>query len=320
LRILYLSRIFLEESDETHGLTMPEIIDRLDALEIQAERRAIYDDIRLLREFGLDVITRRGRVTEYFIGGRDFEYQEMTLLVDAVQSSKFLTEKKCTTLVKKLASLVSVHEGKQLHHRIHVAGRIKTQNESIYYNLDAIQNAISRKRRISFRYYDYDLEKRRVARGDDKIYIASPIGLVYADDNYYLITYNGKWDDFVTYRVDRMMRIGVLEERADRVPREKRFDIRKFVERSFSMFGGEDMGVTLVFDKSMMNAIVERFGKDVPVRKVNGDTARVRVEITKSNTFFGWLTQFDGMIRIKSPESLIVEYKAYLKRLIIDYD
>jgi predicted DNA-binding transcriptional regulator YafY len=299
---------------------MTKIIDRLDALGVQAERRAVYDDIRLLREFGLDVVTRRCRVTEYFIGGRDFEYQEMTLLVDAVQSSKFLTEKKSAALIRKLASLMSVHDGRQLHHRIHVAGRIKTQNESIYYNLDAIQDALSRKRRISFMYYDYDIEKKRVARGDGKTYVVSPVGLVYADDNYYLITYNGKWDDFVTYRVDRMMKIGVSDDGADRVPAEKRFDVKKFAERSFSMFGGEDMRVTLIFDKSMMNAIVERFGKDVIVQRVDDDTASVHVEITKSNTFFGWLTQFGGMIMIESPGALIEEYKEYLKRLIVDYD
>jgi len=319
LKLLYLMQIFTKETDERHGITMAEILDRLEAEEIKAERKSIYDDIALLREFGLDIITRKTNTTEYYVGGRDFEYPELTLLVDAVQSSKFLTEKKSKALIEKLETLTSIHEAKLLNKQVYVAGRVKMQNESIYYNVDAIQHALYKKKKIRFRYYDYDISKDRVARKGGDFYYVSPVGLTYIDEYYYLITYYLKHNDFVNYRVDRMTNIEVLDEPTDRIPASTRFDMAEYCQRKFSMFGGEETRVQLEFDKSLMNPIIDRFGKDVRVERASDSTARVYVAIAKSSVFFGWLTQFGEEIRIVSPDNLAEEYKAFLKKIIKRY-
>jgi len=315
LKLLYLMQIFAKETDENHGLTMADILNRLDAEGVRAERKSIYDDISLLREFGLDIITRKTNTTEYYMGGREFEYPELTLLVDAVQSSKFLTERKSKALIEKLETLTSKYEAGLLHKQVYVAGRVKMQNESIYYNVDAIQHAIASKKKIRFKYYDYDMEKNKAARKGGDFYYASPVGLTYIDEYYYLITYYAKHDDFVNYRVDRMTNIDILDEPVDRVPPNKSFDMAEYCSRQFSMFGGEDTRVQLEFDKSLMNPIIDRFGKDVRVEKIDEDTARAYVAIDRSNVFFGWLTQFGDLIRIASPADLAQEYKAFLKKI-----
>ena len=320
LRILYLARMLTRETDEQHGLTMTEILDRLENdAGIMADRRAIYDDIKLLREFGYDVISEKSRTTRYFIGSREFEYPELTLLVDSVQSSKFLTEKKSNELIGKLESLASVHEARLLNRRIHVAGRIKSQNESIFYNVDRIHRALMENKQITFLYYDYDLEKRAVARKDGKRYTASPVGLAYVENNYYLITYNARYDSIVTYRVDRMKSLAVGIEDAERIPAEWNFDITEYCNTSFSMFDGEEMRISLLFDKDLMNAIIDRFGKEVFVEKVDDETGRAHVKITKSPLFFGWLAQYDRSILIDEPQSLAEEYTEYLQDIARGY-
>jgi len=319
LKLLYLMQIFTKETDEYHGLTMAEILNRLETEGISAERKSIYDDIALLREFGLDVNKRKTYTTEYYVGSRDFEYPELTLLVDAVQSSKFLTEKKSKALIEKLETLTSDYEAKLLHKQVYVAGRVKMQNESIYYNVDAIQHALYKKKKIRFKYYDYDISKDKVARRGGDFYYVSPAALTYIDEYYYLITYYSKHSDFVNYRVDRMTNIEVLDEPADRIPSNMNFDLAEYCRRKFSMFGGEDTRVQLEFDKSLMNPIIDRFGKDVRVEKVDDSTARVYVAIAKSSVFFGWLTQFGDDIKIISPTGLAEEYKAFLKTIIKQY-
>ena len=319
LKLLYLMQIFTSETDEDHGLTMADIINRLEMEGIRAERKSVYDDIALLRRFGLDVISRKTNTTEYYIGSRDFEYPELTLLVDAVQSSKFLTEKKSKALIEKLETLTSLYEAKLLHKHVYVAGRVKMQNESIYYNVDAIQHALHEKKKIRFKYYDYDISKDKVARKGGDFYYVSPVGLTYIDEYYYLITYYLKHDDFVNYRVDRMTNIEVLAEPADRIPHTTRFDLAEYCRRKFSMFGGEDTRVQLEFDKSLMNPIIDKFGKDVRVEKVDDTTARAYVAIAKSSVFFGWLTQFGNDIKIVSPTNLAEEYKVFLKKIIKQY-
>jgi len=224
----------MQETDDEHGLTMSQIIGKLENRGIKAERKSIYDDINLLREYGLDIITNKGRTTEYSIGSREFEFPELTLLVDAVQSSKFLTEKKSSALIQKLETLASVHEVKLLKRQVYVAGRVKMQNESIFYNVDSIQQAIIRKRMISFNYYDYDVEKKKVARRDGHVYKVTPVGLVYIDEYYYLVTWSEKYGGFANYRVDRMANIEVLSEPGARVPAAAKFNMSDYCNASSS--------------------------------------------------------------------------------------
>lgn len=210
LKIPYIAQMLMQETDDEHGLTMAQIVERLAEKGISAERKSIYGDLDALREFGLDIITRQGATTEYAIGQRRFEFPELLLLVDAVQSSRFLTEKKSAVLVSRIKELASRYQGEQLSKRMHVEGRIKMQNESIYYNVDAIQKAIRLKCKIGFQYFDYDAEARRQLRHEGRMYVETPVCLVYSAEYYYLIAFNDEHDDFVRYRVDRMLAIRVL--------------------------------------------------------------------------------------------------------------
>ena len=319
LKILYLMKILMDETDENHGLSMPEIIDRLDEIGIKAERKSIYNDIELLREYGLDIITQRGSAAKYFIGSREFESTELTLLVDAVQSSKSITEKKSRMLIKKLETLSSKYEAGLLRSNIHVPGRIKMQNESIFYNVDAIQNAIAASRKLSFKYYDYDMDKNKVPRADGRIYITNPVGLAYMNEYYYMVAYSEHYSKFVNYRVDRMTNIKITDEQSSKIPGPMRFDIAEYCQRAFSMFGGEDIHVQLRVDKSIINPIIDRFGTGVMIQKVDDNTARVFTAITTSEVFFGWLTQFGTLIKIEKPKSLAAEYKKHLSAIIESY-
>jgi len=319
-KILHLQDILLEMTDDEHGLTMPQLIEQLQLRGVTAERKAIYDDLETLEAYGLDIIKGRGAGARYAIGNRQFELPELLLLADAVQSSRFLTQKKSTALISKLEKLTSVHHNKLLDKTMHVEGRIKMQNESIYYNIDTIQEAIRHKSKITFRYFYYGFDKREVLRREGKHYLESPIELVYKDEYYYLISYNDKYNDFVRYRVDRMLNISETAEPIPSIEAIKNFDVQKFVSSAFGMFGGEEVSAVLVFSQALMGPIIDRFGKDVPIYKVDEETARIHVHILKSNVFFGWLAQFGSDIIIEGPQTLALEYKEYLQGIVGVYE
>ncbi len=214
LKLLYLMRMLEEETDAEQGLTMAQILERLEAQGITAERKGIYRDIEALREFGLDVRTYQRAPVEYALERRDFAFHELLLLVDAVQSSRFLTQRKSDALVAGVKRLATKRQRKLLDKRVHVEGRIKMQNESVFYSVDRIQEALAGKRKISFTYFKYDAEKRKKLQHDGRRYVETPVQLVYSEGYYYLVAFNEKHDGFANYRVDRMDRIEVPEEPA----------------------------------------------------------------------------------------------------------
>ena len=320
LKVLHIAKMLHEETDDAHGLTMPQIIERLAEKGIMAERKSVYDDIAQLRAFGLDIVTRHGgATTEYAMAARDFEFPELLLLVDAVESSRFLTTRKSAVLVDRIKTLTSRHLAEQLSRQVHVEGRIKMQNESIYYNVDAIQEAILGKRKISFKYFEYGLDKERVLRREGGRYSETPVCLVYSSEYYYLIAYNDAHSDFVRYRVDRMLDIAVLDEKATRNKDIANFDVGEFGLRSFGMFDGEKVSVDLVVDKGVVGAVIDRFGKDVLIARIDGQSARVHVIVLVSKMFFGWLAQFGTAVRIERPPSLAQEYREYLEGIVEAY-
>lgn len=320
LKIPYIQKMLMEQTDDEHGLTMPEIIEQLAERGIAAERKSVYSDLEALQEFGLDIVKRTGARTEYAIGARTFEFPELLLLVDAVQNSRFLTETKSAALVDRIKTLASVHQAELLGSRVHVEGCIKMQNESIYYNVDAIQRAISLKRKISFQYFEYDLDKTRKLRREGRPYTENPVCLLYRDDYYYLITYNDDHDDFTRYRVDRMLSIEVLDEASTRNPRIASFDVAEFSARSFGMFDGQAVSVELAVHRSVIGAVIDRFGKDIPMIPAGEDTVHVHVPILESGVFFGWLAQFGSLIRIEKPSSLADAYKEHLRAILSSYE
>ena len=252
LKLLYLMRMLEEETDAERGLTMAQIIGKLEALGISAERKSIYRDIEALREFGVDVRTYQRAPVEYAVEHRAFAFAELQLLVDAVQSSRFLTQRKSDALVEGVKQLASRRQRALLDKRVHVEGRIKMQNESVFGSVDRIQEAIALKRRISFVYFKYDAAKRKALQHNGERYIETPVQLVYAEGYYYLVVFNEKHDDFANYRVDRMDRIEVLDEPALKNERIATFDARELESRAFGMYSGEPVAATLLVDEEVM--------------------------------------------------------------------
>ena len=311
--------MLVEETDPDQGLTMTQILERLEELGVSAERKSIYRDIEALREFGLDVRAYRRAPVEYAVAERDFDLPELVLLIDAVQSSRFLTQDKCDALVSGVRRLASVRQRKLLDKRLHVEGRVKTQNESVFSNVDRIQEALARRRKLSFRYFKHDAAKRRVMQRGGSRYVETPVQLVYSEERYYLVAFNEKHDGFATYRVDRMDAIEVLEEPACRNERIATFDVQQLESRVFGMYRGEPVAATFLVQEEAMSSIIDRFGEDVRSSTVGEAEARVHATIMKSPVFFGWLAQFGDRVRIEKPKALADEYRAYLAGIVEAY-
>lgn len=322
LKILYLQKMLLEETDDTHGLSTNDIIERLAQYDIPAERKSIYRDLESLREFGLDIIKRSNEVTgtaEYAIGERDFEMPELLLMVDAIQNSRFLTERKSAALVKQISKLASHHQAESLAGRVHVHGRIKMQNESIFYTVNEIQEALTQRYRISFHYLKYDINKKSIMRKDGKFYQENPLSLVYRNDFYYLITYNDDHESFLTYRVDRMRDIKMLNEPTTRNQRIATFDVGEYVSRTFSMYDGQHRHIELLIEADLVGSFIDRFGKDIELLQAEDGHARIYVDIMEGATFYGWLAQFGTKARIEKPSEVAENYRQFLEDIVKQY-
>lgn len=320
LKPLYIMKILLEKTDENHPLTVNEIISELSYYDIPAERKSIYSDIDLLMSFGLDIICEKGRANKYFIGTRDFELPELKLLVDAVQSSKFITHKKSEELIKKIEKLTSIYEAKELHRHVVVADRVKTMNESIYYNVDEIHKAIQQNKQIRFKYFDYNLDKQIEYRRDGEWYYASPYALTWSDDNYYMIAYYERYNGISNFRVDRMAAIEMVEEERIMCEDIKDFNVADYSKRIFRMFSGETEIVKLQFHNSLINVVIDRFGKDIVINRQDDDHFIITVDVVATNTFLGWLFMFGDKVKILSPETLKDKMIKALKELDVMYN
>lgn len=315
MKLLYLMRIFMERTDADHAMSIQELIAALAEYDISAERKSIYSDIELLREFGLDIEMKRSKTVGYYVDAREFELPELKLLVDAVHSSRFITAKKSNELIQKLAGLTSKPQANQLCRQVYAASRPKTMNESIYYNIDAIHTAIQSGYKICFQYFDYNAYKERVYRKEGEIYCQSPIALCWEDDKYYLICYSTKYDNFANYRVDRMSNVTVCEETAQKP---KEFDVVEYTKQMFGMHSGELVTATLRFEQSLANTVMDRFGPDVPFCK-KGDFIEICVEVSSSPVFFSWMFQFGNKAEIVAPKSLIASMKELLQQHAAKY-
>ena len=320
LKLLYLARIFEEETDDNHGLTGPQILARLAEYGMHVERKTLYRDIQCLIDYGYDIQKYQRAPVEYGLASREFQESELYLLADAVQSSRFLTKRKSDALIKSLGKLGRKHVAEDIRKHIHVEGRIKTQNESVYYNLDAIQRAMAAKRKVEFLYFKHDQNKNRILQRNGETYCETPVQLVYMNDCYYLVAWNDKHEGFTNYRVDRMLHIDVSHEKATRNERIAKFDVAQYEQRTFDMFNGEAVNVTLLVKESAMSAVLDRFGKNVATTPVGGDAARIHVTVMQSPTFYGWLATFGNEVTIESPASLKDSYCAYLKSIVASYN
>ena len=320
-KMLYLVKIFLEETDDNHYITMPEIIQKLEAYGVNADRKTIYRDIDELRRFGLDILTSQdGRNYYYYIGSRDFELPELKLLVDAVQSSKFISEHKSRELIGKIEALASKHDASQLHRQVWIAGRVKTMNESIYYNVDKIHSAINSDKQIRFKYYDWDLNKEMQPRYDGMWYQLSPWVLMWDDEMYYLVVYDAKHDKVTHYRVDKMKQIEVLDEPREGKAAFEGFNLANYTKSLFGMYSGEETKVTLEAENYMVGVLIDRFGKDIIIIPVDEDHFQTVVTVAVSTHFLGWIISLGGAVRIVGPDAVTEQMKDLLEMVSEQYE
>lgn len=321
LKLIYLMKIMLEKTDDNHGLTLVEIMQELERYNVTAERKSLYADFEALKTYGLDIISeQRSRTVYYHVASRDFEIAELKLLVDAVQSSKFITEKKSHELIKKLEGFASIHEAKELHRQVYVRGRIKTMNESIYYNVDEIHQAISNNVQIRFQYYQWNVNKEMELRRDGKFYQISPWELMWDDENYYLVGYDAEAGKIKHYRVDKMLKIRLSEDKREGRELFEKFDLADYAEKHFGMFDGEEQTVKLLCENHFAGVIIDRFGKDVSLRKVDEEHFSVNVNVAVSGQFIGWIIALGGGVKIIEPESVVERMRKETVRLMKQYD
>ena len=319
LKCLYLRQFLLENTDEAHPVTVSQMIDYLARHDIAAERKSIYDDIDGLRSYGLDIEYRKAQDGGYFIANREFQLPELKLLVDAVQSSKFLSLRKSNELIAKLEKLASRHEAQALRRQVYVTHRIKNMNESIYYNVDALHSAIAAGSRITFRYFDWDMNGKKKYRHEGKRYRISPWALLWDDENYYLVGYDAEHADRRHYRVDKMESITQTGE--ERLGKElfAGFDPAAYSRKVFGMYGGEPQKVTLRFESSMSNIVFDRFGRELILTPDREGGFTVTVEVVPSPQFFAWLTGLGAPVKILSPQPIVQQFCDYLQSVLDAY-
>lgn len=321
LKLLYIVKILHEKTDEQHFLSTKNLIEELEKVGIKAERKSIYDDIERLAEFGY-VILKNGSKTEggYYLAEREFELPELKLLVDVVQASKFITVKKSGQLIKKLESLTSVYQAKQLQRQVFVANRIKTSNESIYYNVDDIHRAIQENDQIQFKYFEYSVKKEMIFRKEGQSYEISPWAVTWSQENYYLIGFDELENRIKHYRIDKMKEIRILTKKRQANEELQHFDLAAYSNQTFGMYGGEEMDITIQCPNRLAGVMIDRFGKEVTIRERNENLFSVRVKVALSGQFFGWLTGLGSEAVIISPPKVVDEYKQYLQTILKQYE
>ena len=305
LKMLYLVKILSEETDENHFLTTQEIISRLNAYGVNAERRTLYKDIDLLERYGMDIIgeqTKEGYF--YHLGSRDFELPELKLLVDAVQSSKFITEKKSRELIKKLGNLASKHDAGRLRRQVVISGRVKALNENIYYNVDKIHEAINTGRQIQFHYYQWNVRKKKELRRES-LYVVSPWCLMWDDENYYLVAFDAEDKKIKHYRVDKMLDIGVSDKPRIGEKEFRDFDVAKYSKQLFGMFSGDEVTVSLRCENDLAGVFIDRFGTDVYLAPDDSEHFKVVVSVAMSKQFLGWVFSLGSGVQVVGPDSVV---------------
>lgn len=316
LKLLYILKLLTDNTDENHPVSTADIIKYLEANGMHSERKSIYDDIEKLCDFGYDIIQVQNRLGGgYYMAGREFELAELKLLVDAVQSSRFITTKKSRKLIQKLEKLAGKYDAGKLQRQVYVAGRVKTENESIYYNIDHIHRAIQENRQIEFCYLEWDLNKHLVPRSD-KNRIVSPWALIWKEENYYLAAYEAEDGIMKHFRVDKMGQVRLLDRSREGLEQFARLDPAVYSNRTFGMFGGEEQIVTMQFPNRLIGVVLDRFGKESDIRPMTDRVFRIRSKVVVSGQFFGWLAGIGREAVIISPEEVKTQYADWLSDIV----
>lgn len=315
-KLLYLIDYLKKNTDDTHVVSTAQIIEYMASNCIKVERKTVYADIDTLCEYGYDVIRVGGKSGGYFLGARNFELAEVKLLVDLVQSSKFITTSKSRELIRKLEKEVSRYDAGKLHRQVVVADRNKTSNENIYYSVDVIYEAIAHNVKVKYQYFEWDEKKQQRLRKNGDYYTVSPWLLTWEDENYYLMAYDDEAGILKHYRVDKMLHIELTDEVRAGEAEFAKVDVASFSKKTFGMFAGEERTLQLVADASMTGVLVDRFGRDVPIRRLDEKHVLVRANVAVSPHFYGWLAGFAGKISIYGPADVKESYREYIKELL----
>ncbi len=320
LKVLYLLDLFEKKTDEHNAITVKDMIAYLERIGISAERKAIYTDLDALREYGMDIISykQKGKCY-YYLASREFEIPELKLLIDAVLSSRFITLKKSNGLIKKIKTLASEYEAKNLQRQLFVDNRIKMMNESIYYNIDGIYESINNDKKISFKYAKWIIESEVNLRKDGERYTVSPWSLAYSDNNYYLIAYDSEAGRIKHFRVDKMLKIEVLDEKRDGWEIYKDFDVSLHEKRTFSMYSGSLETVRLKCCEEMLGVMIDRFGPDSCIMPSVDDAYEIRVEVEVSKQFLSWVIGLGDGVKITSPENVVEMMRKEGERIVNQY-
>lgn len=320
LKLLYLWEYLTQQTSEEHPVSIKQIIAYLESQDIAAERKAIYDDLELLRYWGLDIIqVGESRSTAYYVGSRDFELPELKLMVDSVQSSKFITEKKTIALIKKIEQLTNAFDAQLLSRQVFVANRIKTMNESIFYNVDAIHSAIAANKKLQFHYFEYTVTKERRLRHDGAFYQISPFALTWDDENYYMVGYDSEMARIRHFRVDKMIDISSLDEERDGQDAYAKMDLALYACKTFGMFVGEDKKVTLRFENSLVGPVIDRFGKEIMIIPDGDEHFKFTADVAVSPQFFAWICGFGTQAEIIGPAEVVSEYAKHIRSIADQY-
>lgn len=319
IKLLYLMRILSERTDDTHGLTLEEITAALAEYGVEAERKTLYDDLEVLRVFGMNIEKRRGSSVRYHMASRIFEMPELKLLVDAVQSSKFITRKKSGELIRKIESFASCYGARQLQRQVFVANRVKTMNESIYDTVDRIHEAINRNVKVSFQYFSWNEKKEKVLRHSGARSVISPWALTWYDENYYMIGYDESDGVVKHYRVDKILRLQETEAPREGAALFRDFDMALYSKKTFGMYGGREETVALRCSNSLAGVVIDRFGADTPFVNLSGTHFEIYVKVHISPLFFSWLMNFGADIAILSPDNVRADFVSFAETALGQY-
>ena len=319
-KLLTMKKLFETRTDEDHSLTGAKLIEILGSIGIKAERKTIYDDIKTLCDSGMDIVTvKDGHSNAYYLGERAFQDEELFVLADAVASSRFLTKKKSQELIKKLQTLTSEHKANQLRRLIYVDYRTKNFNETIYYTINTIQSGIFDEKEIRFRYTEFNPDKKQILKHGGEFYTVSPYSLGWENENYYLVCYCNKHEKICRYRVDRMISVELTDESVRKLSDEEKAEVTN-LQSLYGMFGGKLESVTMQFDNSLANVVIDKLGMNCHPHRNSETTFTLTADVQIAPTFWGWFFQFGNKARVLAPDSVIDQAKEYLDEIAKSYE
>lgn len=315
-RLLALREYLYKCTDETHPASTQVLIEEMTKQGYPGNRKTIKDDVDVLKRFGMDIVTIVSRGNSYYMSSREFELSELKLLVDAVSSSRFISAAKSDQLIEKLTSLASEHEKDQIIPRIFTDERIKANNPQLFYVIDMLIYAVQNKKKVRFQYGEYDADKRKILRNDGEIYVNSPYGCLWSDEFYYLIGYSEKHNKVVTFRVDRIVDLEIMD--APIIPEPDDFEMSDYAKIIIEMYDGEEEEVELICENELMKNVIDKFGDDIKTERISDKEFKAIVKASISKTFFAWCFRFAGQMRVAAPQRVKDEYESMAKRVIKD--